>query len=836
MVSKPFSFLVYFQFLCASLSSPIIIRPHHGVFFKHIGTLDLSPSHHHHTFAIQRLHFPSVDFPHLFCPNNGTLVPITQSHSLNDYCVSLQQALNPIIDMAAKQSAQIKANLQIIEMLLPNNVSTVRRNKRGWFDFVGNIGKTVFGLATEHDMKILASHIIRLERKGQFSTSNFQHLQGELQSLSKVVNISSQAAMLAVKENHKTIVQIALQLDELIKQWHTTTKIIDHIHQVQATTLVTLQKVITSMSQLNRWDTLVYSRIQAINQLHQGYLPVHLIEPQTLSKVLTTIGASLKNNHPHYQLTYDPSISIHPYYHFRKTTFLATSKYIYIKLKIPISPTTPLFQLYKVNTLPIPTPVHLPGNRPTQITGTADYFAVNPTNKLYAELSSQTYSLCSKTTVINCHTTIPLINLDTPSCTTALFTANIHQVHQLCTSTLVAHKQNDIVVPLGEGKIFVATNMTSWSITCGTNIPKPVTGCQFCIYTLPCDCALQINTIVVPPSLNNCEKQVNTTTVFPINLPFLTHFLPLDMLQKLISQGTDNPLTFELPPIMLKSKAYGQVAQMEHQLSLNLRKIAKATKYTSPIYETPLDAFQDNDLTNIINSDPINILKWVIPLILVILCMFGTSYLLVRVRQLTAIVITLQTSIHPSESATIYYPQTTLTPSATKTSIPEWIPLMLDIAPMAIVGSIVLYLIYRLGRAIYNFWFAFPYSTRIFPSASETSLLLEITSPYHNVIIPIIKLKLPPTYVNTPIRPLIRNLAYQGGLCPTLHIEWEDIQLFFQDLPWVIALPNKVAVPLGLKKAVYEVLRQSYSCALLRQTGNIFVVIPTIQDIPPLQP
>ena len=88
-----------------------------------------------------------------------------------------------------------------------------------------------------------------------------------------------------------------------------------------------------------------YQEEQAIQTLLEGYLP-----PEELTNTLQGI-ADLLLKSGGFKICHE---DIGYYYHLNDITYQRIDNKPFIKIKIPLTATTTLFQLYRINTVPIP--------------------------------------------------------------------------------------------------------------------------------------------------------------------------------------------------------------------------------------------------------------------------------------------------------------------------------------------------------------------------------------------------------------------------------------------------------------------------------------------------
>ena len=308
-----------------------VIRENYGVTFHKKGLLDNSHSVWHQTFIIS-LSKDQVPMPVLYCSNLPYIDH--QEHYVQQLCPAIQ-AYN---DRHYRLLKDIHTSQYNIEHMLGNLSS---RSKRAPFEFLGRIAKSLFGVSTEQDTKILQSHI---EQIGKLSQTNFDQITTFADNLQSFIIKSDKSTKLlerAIKLNHQTInvtqQLISQQMDSAI---HDIVNMINILH-TYGSQYVDILVDIRSMLQQQE---------QAIQSLLQGYLPYLFVPPDELVQTLQEIAETL----PTYGSFKISHSEIGYYYHLNDITYQQVDNKLYIKIKIPLKTTTTSFTLYRINSVPIP--------------------------------------------------------------------------------------------------------------------------------------------------------------------------------------------------------------------------------------------------------------------------------------------------------------------------------------------------------------------------------------------------------------------------------------------------------------------------------------------------
>ena len=261
------------------LDTSTVVRENYGVVFAPKSILDNTHSVWHHTFAFE---LPDIEQP---CSkdefDDGAL-----SASAERRGFFIQQDFCPAFNTDNERNSRIKEDIespqrQLNLLMSPNDNF---RNKRGLFDIVGKVSKSLFGTATTEDAQILANHIKQIEKKEAISQSYFEVIQDNLQSF--MIKSTARADLLdrTIKMNmeyiNETRIRTRAQTEELsiqLKQW------INILHVYGTQYADTLSDIRFNLNE----------ELHALQTLLEGFLPVYFAPPAKLASVLDNIKHDL---------------------------------------------------------------------------------------------------------------------------------------------------------------------------------------------------------------------------------------------------------------------------------------------------------------------------------------------------------------------------------------------------------------------------------------------------------------------------------------------------------------------------------------------------------------
>ena len=326
--------------------------------------------------------------------------------------------------------------------------------------------------------------------------------------------------------------------------------------------------------------TNLYQEEQALQVLLQGYLPYLLVPPhelthtlQDISDILPTLGS--------FQISHR---EIGYYYHLNDVTYQRVDDNFYVKIKIPLTTTTTLFTLYRMNAVPIP----LGADRKERsiVEMSKPYIAISHDNLFYIMLSESEYHFCTGNQLKRCNQALSMQETTHPDCALALFNDQPKLVSKLCQiNLLLANTTATHIITVSDNPYLISSEDTHWIQTCPGRTPMHVTPCRLCIVNLPCACALKGQTFFIPPTLHNCLPNSTPVVTHMVNLPALFHFYKDQSNLLNITSKTffPKPVKPRIPEISIVNKEYDDVIQQSTK-RLSLAKIARNVKAKKTIY------------------------------------------------------------------------------------------------------------------------------------------------------------------------------------------------------------------------------------------------------------
>ena len=143
-----------------------------------------------------------------------------------------------------------------------------------------------------------------------------------------------------------------------------------------------LHKLNLHLQALTQFRVLAASHMAAMSQLVQGRLTIDIIVPQHLKAIITDINKQLEGQGSSLHIQADVSLF---YKQQDMVTVTHDTKFVYVKIRIPLSSPTTQFALYKIDAVPVPTSQD--NVIYTIITQLPEWIAISLDTKSYISLS-----------------------------------------------------------------------------------------------------------------------------------------------------------------------------------------------------------------------------------------------------------------------------------------------------------------------------------------------------------------------------------------------------------------------------------------------------------------
>jgi hypothetical protein len=731
-------------------------RVNYGVLFRHTSKMDNAQQHWRHTY---QLVMPKAE------DITVTVVPpFCSMFNHSSACPEFATTFDAITQMRMEMMESVqKVNAQI-KQLVPENPKPIpkgQRTSRAILPIIAEISKSLFGFATENDVNILESHIKSMTQDTAKLAKAFEYQTSNLSSFMTNTDKRISNLVQGIKTNNNLIVLISSNVrhsvEELSKTWATLIQVFaSEIH-----TKFVIQKFLD--------DTLI-----GIHDLLNNQLSPYLVPATSLLKTLQNISQELQQHYPLFHIS-----NTHPAYYYRAHSVIYNrhNNSLFISIRIPLTSSSPLFDIYQIITFPIP--INHTSDHATIIKDLPHYLAISSDHTKFLEFSLSYLQSCVGTRVLHCPMFLPEKLVENPSCAVALFLNDKSLIQNVCIFHFIEHGIFLFGLEISPGNILLS-NVSTIVMSCPAKPLETKTGCTMCTVILPCHCTMQADTLHIPPRLGKCShnNSQSITKSFPINLAFLHSFFSADQLAIIQSNTTlPEPLSVQIPDFVLYKHNLSDIVSSDDKSHLDLNKIVAQIKQQKKIFTTVSDHILNQNTNWLDHSSSFwnqNTLT-IASMITSVLSGVTVVYLVYKVRTLTvAIAMVIKApptaSFPTSQDINLIWHPSTVKPVS---KLPEQNTCILDgtsisymylhISSLLITAVFIAILVFLLHRL---------------RQSAKTLLTLEITDGKSCVQIPILTLPHCPKFWTISASAYMDKLAVNFiNFRYTLNIEWKQLKI-----------------------------------------------------------
>ena len=338
-----------------------------------------------------------------------------------------------------------------------------------------------------------------------------------------------------------------------------------------------------AMEQLSHYSDVHFELDQlkfGIIDLLQGNLSPIIITPQILAKALRDLQLLLDSKyHGYYVMNDDP----HYYYKFSQFILARKGSTLYVSLKIPVTGYKYPFDVYSITVVEVP--VNSTSPHVTQLLNQPNYLIISRDRSQYTTLTSSEYSSCIGTSFRHCsQRAVIKSSLTNPSCILSVFKNDVASIRSLCDFRVLQSTLQPHVLELSDNKLLVY-RLPTLSLHCSEG-SRQLEGCSnFCIVTLPCNCAIDTDQLHFSGHITNCPTSKNHTKLHPINMAMIQEFFNQSYIKNLAGDSFFNTtMSISVPAFEIYEHDFSQSIADDKKTDLSLKKIATAAKKDQKIF------------------------------------------------------------------------------------------------------------------------------------------------------------------------------------------------------------------------------------------------------------
>jgi hypothetical protein len=426
-------------------------RLNYGVIFQKQTDVDFASDVWIHTFEIPL--YLNMDI--------GDISVCSQSNQ--KFCLITHQLSININVIGRRLRAHVTDTRNLVYDLIPQTRLPINsRAKRALLPFVGELSKSIFGIATSNDVNILAQHINRITQKENRIAKALQRYGGDFSSFITHEDKRITNAVNGIKQN-------GIAINNLI----TKINIVDS--QIPSLMSAFTSYLIKHLNNAFRVETFLTNLRASLSDLAEGKLSPWILSPKILTKTIADIQQILDTDNMGYKIIIkDPSY----YYKFAKFTILRNNSVLYLSVQFPLATYASSFTTYKVMSFPVPINHSL--NHASQLLNLPDYLLISKDKEFYTTLSDKTMAQCQFTNPVHCFQKPNLLSTtNNTDCLFTLFQGQSDLIKTACDFRFLTDLLKPHMIQISDTELLVyqTNNIT---MQCNNSLIF-MEGCGFCI-------------------------------------------------------------------------------------------------------------------------------------------------------------------------------------------------------------------------------------------------------------------------------------------------------------------------------------------------------------------
>ena len=178
----------------------------------------------------------------------------------------------------------------------------------------------------------------------------------------------------------------------------------------------------------------------------------------------------------------------------------------------------------------------------------------------------------------------------------ALFINSKDKIHELCDFRFVHNAIDSQILELSSNKLLLYKT-PFLNIECGHE-QKVIKGCTYCIFDLPCRCAITTTNFYLPPRLTKCLNHTQDMSLSrPINLVLLQEFFDSNKFQHVFADTMfKTNYNFSIPHFKLYQHEMTNVLANDKKEHLSLSKMVVKAKKDETIFQSLAEPLLDGQI------------------------------------------------------------------------------------------------------------------------------------------------------------------------------------------------------------------------------------------------
>ncbi len=495
-------------------------NPSLGVKYTHKGYFTAASSHYIHTIRIPS--FPRydnnnsivsfLDYSFLDCNDKSVLLNRMDNGSVRSFCEQTK-VWRHTLKQEAITFASDQINYQIVlQTTFEDKSAEIHQQARRPVRFLSILtgaASLLSRVLDSYEKIVIAKQIRHLSLNQEILFSNQEKIMRYMQS-TKEHNKDMYNQLFTKMHHYKA------KIDTLSRQVIWNAKGISNSNKKR--------KVVESMIKLMNYVYTIHrpimdkvtaelqKRIDAFQIIAEGKLPITLVDSHDLSQILSRAQSQLA--------TYNAKLAvvdIELLYTMRIVTAQRVGRDLYLSLMLPVTamdvPGT--YEIYQIDTYPIPTDHSAKTNMSTRMVHLPKYVA-EAEGKFIEFHDDQLDSCIRDAQMYQCPFDMPIKD---NTCASAIFEDNHIEILRRCDFEINPIYEEKIVRELSPGRYLMSMHNTTWVRQC-INDTEEIPSCLFCIIHLDCGCQLEAGQYHLMGTFDTCVEQTPSEITYVYNSAF----------------------------------------------------------------------------------------------------------------------------------------------------------------------------------------------------------------------------------------------------------------------------------------------------------------------------
>ncbi len=495
-------------------------NPSLGVKYTHKGYFTAASSHYIHTIRIPTFAqydndsniMSFLDYTFLNCDEESILLKRMDNDSIQNFCEQTR-VWRSVLQQEVLDFSSDQINYQIVlQTTFEDKSAEIYRQSRRHARFISLLtgaASLLSRVLDSYEKIVIAKQIRHLSQNQKIMFSNQERIMRYMQSTTEH-NKDMHTRLVSKMHHYKA------QIDKLTRQviWNSAGIRDNNRKRKVIESMIKLMNYVYTIHRpiMAKVTAELHKRIDAFQTIAEGKLPISLVSSHDLSQILTRAQGQL--------VTYNAKLAvvdIELLYTMRIVTAQRVGRDLYLSLMLPVTamdvPGT--YEIYQIETYPIPTDHSAKTNMSTRMVHLPKYVAEAEGN--FIELHDDQLDSCIRDAqMYQCPFDMPIKD---NTCASAIFEENHIEILRVCDFEINPIYEEKIVRELSPGRYLMSMHNVTWLRQC-QNDTEEIPSCLYCVIHLDCGCQLEAGPYHLMGTFDTCVENTPSEITYVFNSAF----------------------------------------------------------------------------------------------------------------------------------------------------------------------------------------------------------------------------------------------------------------------------------------------------------------------------